>query len=305
MKLQKLLVIIDSDDTVQPALERAAWLARQNQAQLHLLAVEYHGGLERLLFDHKRNDKSQNPLMQKRRDWLEERVAPLREEGLSIDVDIRWGKHLYKQVLAKVSELQPDVVFKSASHNGLLRRLFLTDTCWQLIRYCPAPLWLVHQPEWRGQGLCAALDPMHSADKPAALDHRLIETAQYLNQQLELKAHYVHCHAPLPRTLVFDAELIADYDNYVERTQKEHLAAFERLTSQHDIDPADSHLLPGFAEEELPRYVRKHDIGLLLMGAIARDQLETALIGHTAERVLQEVDCDLLVLKTDKTRSQA
>lgn len=32
-------------------------------------------------------------------------------------------------------------------------------------------------------------------------------------------------------------------------------------------------------------------------GAVARGHLDNALIGQTAERVLEEVECDLLVLK--------
>ncbi|WP_414730889.1 universal stress protein [Vibrio vulnificus] len=34
-----------------------------------------------------------------------------------------------------------------------------------------------------------------------------------------------------------------------------------------------------------------------MMGAVARGHLDNALIGQTAERVLEEVECDLLVLK--------
>ncbi|OOK86569.1 universal stress protein, partial [Pseudomonas aeruginosa] len=44
-------------------------------------------------------------------------------------------------------------------------------------------------------------------------------------------------------------------------------------------------------------FVRANDIDLLLMGAVARGHLDNALIGQTAERVLEEVECDLLVLK--------
>ncbi len=33
------------------------------------------------------------------------------------------------------------------------------------------------------------------------------------------------------------------------------------------------------------------------MGAVARGQLDNALIGQTAERVFEEVECDLLVIR--------
>ncbi|MFB8829524.1 universal stress protein [Azotobacter sp. CWF10] len=43
--------------------------------------------------------------------------------------------------------------------------------------------------------------------------------------------------------------------------------------------------------------MREWQIDLLLMGAVARGHLDNALIGNTAERVLEALECDLLVLK--------
>ena len=71
---------------------------------------------------------------------------------------------------------------------SLLRRLLLTDSCWQLIRHSPVPLWLVHRQEWRGQRLCAAHDPLHESDKPASHDQRLIATATELAGRLQMLA---------------------------------------------------------------------------------------------------------------------
>src|SRR5690606_7310948 len=103
---------------------------------------------------------------------------------------------------------------KSAHHHGWFRRLLLSNGDWQLIRHCPAPLWLVQHREWGGKRLCAALDPMHSLDKPAALDHQLIRLSQTLAQSLGLEAHYLHSYAPLPRSMVFDIEMVVSYDQY-------------------------------------------------------------------------------------------
>ncbi|MNT48141.1 hypothetical protein D3C72_1849060 [compost metagenome] len=83
----------------------------------------------------------------------------------------------------------------------------------------------------------------------------------------------------------------------MERTGERHREAFEQLLDGHAIGKPRTHLLQGFAEETLPRFVDENAVDLLLMGAIARGHLDTALIGHTAERVLEGVNCDLLVLK--------
>ncbi|TBU72715.1 universal stress protein UspA [Pseudomonas daroniae] len=297
MKLEKLLVVIDANQPSHPALERATWLARGTQARLHILVVEYSAALDGSLLENSLQNKAREALLEQRGKWLEELLAPLCDEGLPLQQEVRWGKRLHETVLEVAAELQPDLVLKSAAHNNLLRRLLLTDSCWQLMRHSPFPLWLVHHAEWRGRNLCTAVDPLHKDDKPATLDHYLINISQALSSALGLRANFVHCHAPLPRTLLNNAELLASYQQFVADEAQQHHKAFDELIRQHNIEPDSAHLLEGAPENMLPRFVHKHEIDLLVMGAIARGRLDTILIGHTAERLLESVDCDLLVIK--------
>ncbi|SFB56322.1 universal stress protein [Azotobacter beijerinckii] len=298
MNLHQLLVVIDPTQEAQPALERAAWLARNTGAALELLVCEFEPALDNsLLFDEQQTEQARTALLAHRLARLEELAAPLRAEGLSVQIEARWGKPLHRTILARVEELKPDLVFKAAHSHSLLKRLLLTNTCWQLLRHCPAPLWLVHHGPWQGRRLCAALDPLHSADKSAHLDHRLIAAARELAGRLQLDAHYLHCYAPLPRRLVFDAELVATYDAYVERGNRQHRQAFEQLLAPYAVPASHRHLEQGYPEELIPRFVRDRQIDLLLMGVVARGHLDNALIGNTAERVLEAVECDLLVLR--------
>ena len=57
------------------------------------------------------------------------------------------------------------------------------------------------------------------------------------------------------------------------------------------------HLFRGQPIDGILQQTRALEPDLLLMGAVARGHLDNALIGQTAERVLEEVECDLLVLK--------
>lgn len=300
MKLQRLMVVIDAEHQQQPALQRAVEVARETGAALHLLQVVYHPSLESGLLDSRLLDRARETIVRQSCEALRTSVAHLSAEGLQIEVDVRWGKRRHEEILSRVAVLQPDILFKSTHPSSALRRLLFSDTSWQLIRRCPVPLWLVHDAESSGKRLCAALDPLHSADKPAALDHQLIRTSQVLQAALGLQAEYLHAQAPLPRSLLFDAEVAQEYEDYVTQCSREHREAFDKLIAQHAIDRAQAHLQEGFAEEVIPRFVREHNIGLLVMGAIARGHLDSLLIGHTAERVLERVECDLLVIKPER-----
>ncbi|MCP8463150.1 universal stress protein [Pseudomonas sp. ZM23] len=299
MKLQHLLVVIDPSRKDQPALTRARWIAERSGARLELLACEFNPALDNaLLLAQSDLEQGRQNLLDERMAWLENLAAPLRAAGIEVKCQVRWGKPAHRQIVLHCEQSQPDLVLKSAHHHSLLKRLFLTNTDWQLIRHCPRPLWLVQHGQWRGRRLCAALDPLHASDKPAALDHRLIVAARELEQRLMMQADYLHAYVALPHTLAFNAELLADYDNYVLRTEAHHREAFSALLAQYpDIDRSRTHLGQGFAEEVIPGYVHDNDIDLLLMGAVARGQFDNALIGQTAERVFEEVECDLLVIR--------
>lgn len=303
MELERLLVIIDAEHDEQPALQRAVWLARRTGAHLHLLQIDYHPGLDSGLLDGRLLGRARDALLHERRDELEARVAHLRNEGLSLEVEVRWGKRRHEEILARAAVLQPDILFKSTHPSSVLRRLLLSDTSWQLIRRSQTPVWLVHNVEWQGERLCAALDPLHTDDKPAALDHQLIRNAIGLEKQLDLQAHYLHCQTPLPHSLLVDPEVQYEYERYVSSSIKAHKEAFDQMVGQYGIGDLYAHLIEGSPEDAIPRFVREHNIDLLLMGAVARGHLDTLLIGHTAERVLERVECDLLVIKPQPTGS--
>lgn len=298
MKFDRLLVLIDAGHEQQPALERAAWLARSTGASLHLLLCTFSNGLDSALFiEQPRLQLAREKLLDEQRQWLDSRVATLRAQGISVETNVIWSKQTARSALEQVDALQPDLLFKSAQHRGLLKRLFSSNSDWDLLRHCPVPLWLVKNEHWQGRQLCAALDPLHSADKPASLDHQLIRLAGELGSRLDLARHYLHSYAPLPRSLVFDLEMITSYEQYSEHCTRQHREAFEQLLGQYPDAAGRAHLIEGQAEQSIPAFVHEQGIDLLLMGAMSRSQLDAFIIGNTAERVLDEVECDLLVVK--------
>lgn len=299
MQLNQLLVVIDptSKDS-QPSLERAAWVAKRSQSAVELLICEYNSALDGgFFFDGPAQQKARESLLNNLSIWLDKLAQPLRDDGLTVTTEVRWGKPLHSMVLQRIDELKPDLVFRDATTHSLLQRLFFNNTSWQLIRQCPVPLWLVRKGEWKAERICAALDPVHSADTEAVLDHLLVESTAHLAKTLGMQADYMHSYAPLPRTMVFDSELVAAYDQYVERSAKQHRDAFEKLMVNYPVQKANRHLLEGFPEESIPAFVEERGIDLLVMGAVSRGNLENALIGNTAERVLEAVQTDLLVIK--------
>lgn len=302
MDIRHMLVVLDpTREQQQPSLERAAALAEQCPGvRLTLLICDYVPALDGgALFDTAALEKARQSLITHHTEYLDTLATPLREKGLQVDVVAVWGKRLDRHILREVVARKPDLVIKATHHHNVLKKLLLSNTDWQLIRHCEVPLWLVKKGDAPIQNIYASVDPLHEADKPAALDQKLITIGSSLSQKLGGKLALVHAYNPLPRTMVFDASLIADYDSYASDVKQHHTKAFDQLVANSTAKDAETHLIEGYPEESLPGFLERHQANLLVMGAVSRSRLASALIGHTAERLLDLVPCDVLIIKPD------
>jgi universal stress protein E len=57
-------------------------------------------------------------------------------------------------------------------------------------------------------------------------------------------------------------------------------------------------MLPGRTNEVLQDLVAEKGIDLLVMGVVARNRLKRIFLGSTAERVLEHLNCDVLLVKS-------
>ena len=154
---------------------------------------------------------------------------------------------------------------------------------------CPAPLWLVKQSDNAAGPVLAAVDPLHRHAKPAGLDDVIVGFARALAEAVGAPLKAVHAFA-IPAGL----ELPPDARALVARGHREALAAF---AGEHGFDRDDVLLVAGLAHEVLPRVAREKRAGFVVMGAIARRGAAKFFIGSTAERVLDRLPCDLVIVK--------
>jgi universal stress protein E len=285
MRENTILVVIDTAaGSHQPALARAAWLARQAGARLELFACEYDPGGGRV------TAAAREGSLQARRRNLEGLAAPLREQGLTVSVDVVWEHPFEAAILAKAAAHDYWLVAKDTHHHNLAQRTLLTNVDWHLIRECPLPLLLVKDRQLAAEPVVlAAVDPLNEHDKPAALDDRIFTFAADLARVLRGHLHVVHSYGtPLGAELPPDAvKLIAD----------EHRAAMARFLDTHAALQGRPHLYEGMAHECLQKAAQEHAADVVVMGAVARRGLKRLFIGSTAERVLDRLPCDLVIIK--------
>jgi universal stress protein E len=86
-------------------------------------------------------------------------------------------------------------------------------------------------------------------------------------------------------------------DEIETRMKNEHREALEKLATENHIAVKNAHLLPGRAHEVLPAFTREKSAGVFVMGALSRWGIKKMVIGNTAERIINHLPCDTLIVR--------
>jgi universal stress protein E len=301
---QTILVVVDPGSDSHPVVECAAWLAEKTSAGLDLFICDYDpsiedGRLATVWID----EPVREHLLSILRDKLEALAAPLRDRGLAVSTDVVWDHPLVEGIVRKVRASNPWMIAKDTHHHGLLKRTILSNTDWGLIRDCPVPVYLVQpNPNADKPRVYAAVDPTHAYDKPAELDHRIVGMAKVIADASGGELHVVHTYAvPIPIAIPEAVPV----DNLIEAVEEEHRLALADFLKPYAIPAEDFHLLPGQPPVRLPEISESGDSDLIVMGAISRSGLDRVFLGSTAERTLDRLACDLLIVKLDGPNDSA
>lgn len=301
--IRNILVVVDPATERQPALERAAWLAKRSGAKLELFICDYD---QYLAGEH--NFESV-PLVNARRQLvaghlrnLHNQARPLVEQGIDVRVDARWDHPLHEGIERKLQDAGSDIVFKDTHYHTSLSRSLFSNTDWSLIRSCPVPLWLVKpRPISARPRIVAAVDPLHEHDKPADLDHRILDAASALRSVVDGELNLVHVYEIAPALAVSTDSMAMPiswpFRELAEALKKQHSDAVFELADGHALDRDAVHIYEGRTHQTLIRLTQQMNADVVVLGAVSRSGLRRLFLGSTAEQVLDQLPCDMLIIK--------
>jgi len=299
----KILALVEPDIHPQDVVSRAAWLAGLTDSELHLWLCDLDiGALSRGIFLSNETRELAHQIRSAQEEIVEELAAVVRDRGVQVVTNILEERPVADGLMRQARELQPLFVLKGTEyHSGAERGVFL-DTDWQLIRTCPFPLWLVKPNEFdETPVVVAAVDPVHSHDKPAELDQLIVDTAKEITGPTNGELHLFHTYhriAGIGREATKTFKPIElPVDELSRAIQAEHRALLDSLAVANDIDAEHTHQLPGSTKDLLPTFSRTHKTDLVVMGALARWGLRRMIVGSTAEKVLDHLHCDILIVR--------
>jgi universal stress protein E len=264
-----------------PAVEKAARLADACGAELALFhAIAVPVAAEPYLYSEGGFESFERQVRDSHLERLEQIAKRLRRAGSKVRVAADWDYPVHEAIVRHAKRVKADLVVAEAHAGRRLVPWLLRLTDWELLRNCPVPVLIVKTArDWRRPAVLAAIDPVHTFAKPAGLDAEILRAGTWLSRALRGTLHVMHA-----------ADAMA-------ATEAQARQAFESELRAAKLPRTRRHLVKGAPSEAIPRTARALGAAVVVMGAISRSALKRIAIGNTAERVLGDLPCDVLVVK--------
>lgn len=294
-----ILVVIDPTEDNQKALSRALEIAsKQSDVKITVFLTIYDFSYEMTtMLSPDERDSMRNAVIQDRKDWLNELIAEAKANIDHIQTMVVWHNRPYESIIRVVLESDIDLVVKGTHEHDILKSVIFTPTDWHLLRKCPCSVLLVKEHAWPENGkILAAVNAGTEDEAHAQLNTTIIEHSRKMADLLHSKVHLVNSYPLTPMNIAVE---IPEFDpnEYNSTMKHHHMTTLAELAKQYDIETSDTHCLEGMPEDVIPRVAKDLDAELVVMGTIGRSGISAALIGNTAEHVIDNLNCDLLALK--------
>lgn len=307
MRFERILVAAaDCSMKNSPALARASAIARQDGGTITLFHSLYSSAIagEGVLGTGRLKKDIQAALRQ-RKQQLEGAALPLRRAGLQVRTRVSWDYPVHESIVREALRERSDLVIAESQRHTRLARIVLSNTDWQLIRTCPAPLLFAKGTRsYERARILAAVDPLHAFAKPQGLDSGILAMAAGLARRFNGRLHAAHVYQlATPFTSGVLVEPVPLPVNVSAQQLKRIRREFDELVEPYELPERRRHLRAGNTADEIVAIAGRIEAAIVVMGAISRSGLKRLFVGSTAERVIDRLDCDVLVLKPSGFRS--
>jgi universal stress protein E len=310
-QIQQILVAIgDLARTPRSELRKAGMLARAARADVELFHAIDEPDPERSFPETATLQEAgtrRAAIVEKYMRRLERFARDPALRGVTVRCTAAWDYPPHEAVIRRARATHSDLVIAGARGHRFGARMVLRNTDWDLIRHCPLPLLLVKSPRpYRRPLVLAAVDPFHRHERPAHLDARLLQASGELARLLHGRLEMFHAYMPLvalePMAVAAAAPVMMPPE--VEVAHRQQVArVVGALADRMGISRKRCHLRMGEVTDQLAGFARRSGTAIVVMGAVSRSALARLFIGNAAERTLDHLSCDVLIVKPRGFRS--
>lgn len=307
--IKRILVVVDPTKDEQIALSRALQLAGSQPLELMLYCCIYYPVLSGNHFlSEEQIEHSKKSIIHSHQLKLNNLVdSHSSSKNVLFHTQVQWCDPIYTAIIKASSAFEAELIIKSSHKHPAITRTFFNSTDLQLLKASPQPVLFVKTDfSSKGAKVMALLDPFDELSKKGHIDTNILKLAYGLANQLQQPLHACHCFDPSYWEVLLESVRHANIwtEVFPANNNDSNLAVLDNLRLQHNQkfaeecselvpDSANQHLLAGELVSTLAATVEKLEVGTLVVGTSYR----TGLLGSKAEELLEELNCDLLVVK--------
>jgi len=273
--VRSILVVLDPEHAHSRALTRAKLIAGATGARLHLLMCDKkqdHSALLSLLSSQLHDDGHDN-----------------------VTHEQTWQDTLHDSIIGVQQAEGCELVIKEHRPDNPLKKALLTPSDWKLLRQCPSAVLMVKsERSWTGGVILAAIDVGNHDEAHRLLHASIIDHGYDIANLAKGELHVISAH---PSPMLSAADPVYQLKESIEQRYREACSAFQ---SEFDISDERLHIAEGPADVLIPYTAKKYNAVVTVVGTVARTGISGALIGNTAEVVLDSLESDVLVLKSEE-----
>ncbi len=295
---KNILVVVDPSTDEQKALSRAVEFASKTTTKITAFLSIYDFSYEMTtMLSSDEREAMRQTVINDRKVWIEERIKAIGASVEDIDIKVIWHNRPFEAVIDQVIDHGFDVVFKGTHEHDKLKSVIFTPTDWHLLRKCPCPLLLVKDHSWPANGnILAAVNVGSDEDEHQSLNKIITEEAKHLADIISANVNLVNSFPGTPVNIAIE---IPEFNasQYNDTMLQHHKDAMAKHADTYGIDRERTFVKEGLPEDVIESLSQELDAELVILGTIGRTGLSAALIGNTAEHVIDRLNCDVLALK--------
>jgi universal stress protein E len=242
---------------------------------------------------------------EKRLQALAARLAGRGRRRLKISVAVEWDAPAYEAIIRRARASKADLIVAERHSGRHIAPGLLHLNDWELLRLSPVPVLLVKKPRlYDRPAVLAAVDPSRSHGKPASLDANILAVADTVSKALRGRLFAVHAYVPVPGGIrpsnALDAVTAASINARMAAGARHR---FERALARVKIPASRRLLIDSSPIDAIGRTATRIGSAIVVMGAVSRSGLRRWILDDTAEGLLDQLSCDLLIVKPPHFKS--
>lgn len=294
---KRIFVVITPHREEQPALTRAVFLANKYQAELVLGSSMYNRSIE------KASSVASESCKDLKQELMNDQQKVMQELADSLDLDkatkcvVTWHKKWYEGVIELATENNCDLIIKETKHYKKSVRNLFTPDHWNLLRNSPINVLMVKNHKWTCNGdIVTAISLDDGDSKHQCLSEKVAKEAASMATLFDANLHFINTVSKAPMHIAVDKSAF-DPVKVNARVKLKHKERLQAISESLNITNVTIRVEEGLPGHVVPKLCDDLNAECLILGSVGRKGVNAALLGNTAEYIIDKLDCDTLVVK--------